>query len=58
MDDTEQYLAPAAELGFATVHAVEPAKTVAALEALLGIPLTNEDLNEDPDPGAPLRRQL
>lgn len=58
MDDTEQYLPPAAELGFATGHAVEPAKTVAALEALLGIPLTNEDLNEDPDRGAPLRRQL
>ncbi|MFF4902766.1 HAD-IA family hydrolase [Streptomyces sp. NPDC001068] len=45
VDDTEQYLPPAAELGFATVHAVDPAGTVAALETLLGIPLT------DPDPG-------
>ncbi|MFF4354770.1 HAD-IA family hydrolase [Streptomyces sp. NPDC001530] len=49
VDDTEQYLPPAAELGLATVHAVEPAKTVAALEALLGIPLTDEDMNEEPD---------
>jgi putative hydrolase of the HAD superfamily len=24
VDDTEQYLQPAAELGFATVHAVDP----------------------------------
>ncbi|MFJ5035792.1 HAD-IA family hydrolase [Streptomyces sp. NPDC088560] len=43
VDDTEQHLAPAAGLGFATVHAVEPARTVAALEALLGIPLTGQD---------------
>ncbi|MFB7504631.1 MULTISPECIES: HAD-IA family hydrolase [Streptomyces] len=43
VDDTEQYLPPAAELGFATVHAVEPGRTVAALEALLGIPLTGKD---------------
>ncbi|MFE0450320.1 HAD-IA family hydrolase [Streptomyces sp. NPDC058914] len=42
VDDTEQYLPPAAELGFATVHAVEPARTVAALETLLGIPLTDK----------------
>src|SRR6185437_5473299 len=27
VDDTEQYLAPAAELGFATVHATEPTRT-------------------------------
>ncbi|MGW5652681.1 HAD-IA family hydrolase [Streptomyces humi] len=40
VDDTEHYLPPAAELGFATVHATDPARTVAALEALLGIPLT------------------
>ncbi len=44
VDDTEQYLRPAADLGFAAVHAVDPARTVAALESLLGIPLT------DPDP--------
>jgi putative hydrolase of the HAD superfamily len=40
VDDTEQYLPPAAELGFTTVHAVEPARTVAALEDLLGVALT------------------
>ncbi|MFF4836326.1 HAD-IA family hydrolase [Streptomyces sp. NPDC001315] len=45
VDDTEQHLAPAADLGFATVHAVEPARTVAALETLLGIPLTDKDLD-------------
>ncbi|SNX88278.1 putative hydrolase of the HAD superfamily [Streptomyces sp. TLI_55] len=39
VDDTEQHLPPAAELGFAIVHAVDPAQTVAALEALLGVPL-------------------
>ncbi|MBO1329838.1 HAD-IA family hydrolase [Streptomyces sp. VRA16 Mangrove soil] len=43
VDDTEQYLAPAAALGFATVHAVEPGATVAALETLLDLPLTHED---------------
>ncbi|MFF4796246.1 HAD-IA family hydrolase [Streptomyces sp. NPDC001276] len=43
VDDTEQHLAPAADLGFATVHAVDPARTVAALEALLGIPLRDKD---------------
>ncbi|MEV7074768.1 HAD-IA family hydrolase [Streptomyces sp. NPDC091972] len=43
VDDTEQYLAPAAALGFATVHAVEPTRTVAAAEALLGIPLTGRN---------------
>lgn len=43
VDDTEQYLPPAAALGFATVHAVEPTRTVAALEELLGVPLTGED---------------
>ncbi|MFE7404082.1 HAD-IA family hydrolase [Streptomyces sp. NPDC057557] len=43
VDDTEQYLPPAAELGFATIHAVEPARTVTALETLLGIPLTDKD---------------
>ncbi|MEU1268565.1 HAD-IA family hydrolase [Streptomyces sp. NPDC005799] len=43
VDDTEQYLAPAADLGFATVHAINPARTVAALETLLGIPLTGTD---------------
>ncbi|KUN18163.1 haloacid dehalogenase [Streptomyces antibioticus] len=44
VDDTEQHLTPAAELGFTTVHAVDPAKTVAALEGLLGLPLTGDDL--------------
>jgi putative hydrolase of the HAD superfamily len=41
VDDTEQHLPPAAELGFTTVHAVEPARTVAALEHLLGVALTD-----------------
>jgi putative hydrolase of the HAD superfamily len=54
VDDTEQYLPPAAELGFATVHAVEPARTVAALETLLGVPLTDKE----PGSGHPLRRHL
>ncbi|MFE2914563.1 HAD-IA family hydrolase [Kitasatospora indigofera] len=39
VDDTESYLPPAAGLGFATVHAVRPDRTIAELEALLGIPL-------------------
>lgn len=43
VDDTEQYLPPAAGLGFATVHAMEPARTIAALETLLGTPLTAMD---------------
>jgi putative hydrolase of the HAD superfamily len=43
VDDTEQYLRPAADLGFATVHAVDPARTIAALETLLGVPLTGTD---------------
>ncbi|GAA2324345.1 HAD-IA family hydrolase [Streptomyces kunmingensis] len=42
VDDTEQYLPPAAELGFATVHAAEPRETVAALEKLLGVRLTEK----------------
>jgi putative hydrolase of the HAD superfamily len=52
VDDTEQYLPPAAELGFATVHAVDPARTVAALEVLLGIPLAvkTSDMTPDTDP--------
>ncbi|WP_405591166.1 HAD-IA family hydrolase [Streptomyces sp. NBC_01190] len=41
VDDTEQYLAPAAELGFTTVHAREPLETIARLETLLGVPLTD-----------------
>ncbi|MEW2294312.1 HAD-IA family hydrolase [Streptomyces sp. NPDC006743] len=39
VDDSEEHLAPAAELGFATVHAREPGRTVARLEELLGVPL-------------------
>lgn len=39
VDDTEQYLAPAAELGFAVVHAIKPEDTVDQLEALLGVSL-------------------
>lgn len=40
VDDTEQYLVTAAELGFATVHAREPQATVARIEELLGLPLS------------------
>ncbi|MFF7051757.1 HAD-IA family hydrolase [Streptomyces griseorubiginosus] len=58
VDDTEQYLAPAAALRFATVHAVEPARTVAATDALLGIPLTDQDQDQDPERGHTLRRHL
>lgn len=42
VDDTERYLVPAAALGLATVHATEPERTIAELERLLGIPLTEE----------------
>ncbi|MFK0170585.1 HAD family hydrolase [Streptomyces sp. NPDC090306] len=47
VDDTAQHLAPAAELGFATVQAVDPARTVAALEDLLGMSLAGADLGAD-----------
>ncbi|MFF0478520.1 HAD family hydrolase [Streptomyces sp. NPDC004284] len=40
VDDTERYLPPAADLGFATVHAKEPRQTIAEIERLLGVPLT------------------
>ncbi|MFE6888475.1 HAD-IA family hydrolase [Streptomyces sp. NPDC057694] len=43
VDDTPQYLPPAAELGFATVHAADPARTIAALEEALGMSLTGEE---------------
>lgn len=43
VDDTERFLPPAAALGFATVHAEEPRRTIAALEELLGVPLTATD---------------
>ncbi|MEU5833077.1 HAD-IA family hydrolase [Streptomyces diacarni] len=42
VDDTADYLPPAAGLGFATVHAKEPRQTIARLEELLGVPLTGE----------------
>ncbi|MFE7750265.1 HAD-IA family hydrolase [Streptomyces sp. NPDC057428] len=40
VDDTAHHLPAAAELGFAVVHAEEPAKTIGELEALLGVPLS------------------
>ncbi|MFJ6076298.1 HAD-IA family hydrolase [Streptomyces sp. NPDC093065] len=40
VDDTAHHLPAAAALGFAVVHAEDPAKTVAELEALLGVPLS------------------
>jgi putative hydrolase of the HAD superfamily len=43
VDDTEQYLPPAAKLGFATVHAREPRRTIAELEGLLGVSLDGKD---------------
>jgi epoxide hydrolase-like predicted phosphatase len=39
VDDLKFNLTPAAELGMATVHHVEPERTVAELERLLGVPL-------------------
>ncbi|MCQ4213333.1 HAD-IA family hydrolase [Streptomyces longispororuber] len=42
VDDSEQYLAPAAELGLLTVHAKEPRRTIAEMETALGISLTTE----------------
>ncbi|MFJ7497989.1 HAD-IA family hydrolase [Streptomyces sp. NPDC097727] len=39
VDDTEQYLAPATELGLASVHAKDPKDTIAQLEALIGVSL-------------------
>ncbi|UNZ21835.1 HAD-IA family hydrolase [Streptomyces sp. 891-h] len=43
VDDTADYLPPAAELGFATVHAEAPQQTISQLEDLLGVPLTEEE---------------
>lgn len=40
VDDTEEYLAPAAELGLVGVHAKDPEETIARLEVLLGVALT------------------
>ncbi|WP_399896012.1 HAD family hydrolase [Streptomyces sp. BBFR51] len=40
VDDTAHHLPAAEELGFAVIHAEEPTKTIAALEALLGVPLS------------------
>jgi putative hydrolase of the HAD superfamily len=42
VDDTARNLAPAENLGIATILAKEPADTIAQMEALLGIPLTPE----------------
>ncbi|ANW22283.1 HAD-IA family hydrolase [Streptomyces clavuligerus] len=42
VDDTARNLPPARDLGLATVLASEPARTIADVEALLGIPLTGE----------------
>ncbi|MET9610384.1 HAD-IA family hydrolase [Streptomyces sp. NPDC006512] len=39
VDDTEGYLKPAEDLGFAVVHAQDPEQTISQLEALLGVPL-------------------
>ncbi|MFE5585479.1 hypothetical protein [Kitasatospora sp. NPDC056531] len=43
VDDTERYLPPAAELGFATVHAKDPGQTISELEGLLGVDLSGRD---------------
>ncbi|MGY0021491.1 HAD-IA family hydrolase [Streptomyces sp. YJ-C3] len=43
VDDTEQHLAPAAQLGLITVHAKEPRRTVAELETVLGVSLTADN---------------
>jgi putative hydrolase of the HAD superfamily len=42
VDDTEQYLSAAAELGFTTVHARDPKETVARIGELLGVPMAEE----------------
>ncbi|MDJ1130586.1 HAD-IA family hydrolase [Streptomyces iconiensis] len=42
VDDTADYLPPAAELGFAAVHAKAPQQTISQLEDLLGVPLAEE----------------
>ncbi|MDH6109473.1 putative hydrolase of the HAD superfamily [Kitasatospora sp. MAP12-15] len=39
VDDTARNLAPAEELGIATIHATDPTETVRQVEALLGVPL-------------------
>jgi putative hydrolase of the HAD superfamily len=41
VDDTARNLAPAENLGIATILAKEPADTIAQMEALLGIPLSS-----------------
>ncbi|MEU8432871.1 HAD-IA family hydrolase [Streptomyces sp. NPDC029216] len=41
VDDTEEYVRAAEKLGFAGVHALEPAQTVSQLDDLLGVTLTN-----------------
>ncbi|MGW7318744.1 HAD-IA family hydrolase [Streptomyces sp. NPDC054854] len=40
VDDTESYVRAAEELGFAGVHAQQPAQTISRLEMLLGVALT------------------
>ncbi|MFD6878565.1 MULTISPECIES: HAD-IA family hydrolase [unclassified Streptomyces] len=40
VDDTESYFRAAEELGFAGVHAQQPAQTISGLETLLGVALT------------------
>ena len=40
VDDLSFNLTPAAELGMGTVHHIESARTIAELEALLGVPLS------------------
>ncbi|MER5958531.1 HAD-IA family hydrolase [Streptomyces sp. NPDC001893] len=42
VDDSPQHLPPAAELGFATVYAKDSPQTIAELEDLLGVSLTEE----------------
>lgn len=42
VDDTARNLPPAEDLGVATVLAKDPADTIARMEALLGIPLTEQ----------------
>ncbi|MFI1864763.1 MULTISPECIES: HAD-IA family hydrolase [Streptomyces] len=42
VDDTARNLPPAGDLGVATVHATRPADTIAQVEALLGLRLTED----------------
>lgn len=54
VDDTARNLPPAEELGIAAILAENPADTIAQMEAVLGIPLTEQVPGRGiPRPGGP-----